>query len=50
VPVLFPIPIKGHLWWHVRLLPIKAGGVIENFVFIPFFIIVILISIWVVVM
>lgn len=41
VPVLFPIPIKGKLWWHVRLLPIKAGGAAENYLFIPAFIIII---------
>lgn len=40
VPVLFPLPIRGHLWWNVRLLPIKAGGVIENYFFIPLFLIV----------
>lgn len=45
VPVLWPIPIRGKMWWHVRLLPIKAGGVIENFVFIPLFLVIIGISI-----
>lgn len=45
VPILWPIPIKGKMWWHVRLLPIKAGGVIENYVFIPLFLVIIGISI-----
>lgn len=36
-PILFPIPFKGKLWWNVRFLPIKAGGVIENWVFVPIF-------------
>lgn len=45
VPILWPIPIRGKMWWHVRLLPIKAGGVIENFVFIPLFLVIIGVSI-----
>lgn len=35
VPLFFPIPIKGKLWWNVRVLPIKAGGAVENYIFIP---------------
>lgn len=44
-PILFPFPIKGKLWWTVRFLPIKAGGVVENYVFIPFFLLTSIISI-----
>lgn len=36
-PTLFPIPWRGKLWWRFRILPIHAGGVIENYVFIPLF-------------
>lgn len=43
-PILFPIPIKGKLWWDIRLMKIKAGGVTENYLFTPFFLIVILVS------
>lgn len=43
VPLLFPIPIRGHLWWNIRFLKIKAGGVIENWVFIPLFTLTIII-------
>lgn len=45
VPILWPIPIKGKMWWKVRLLPIKAGGVIENVIFTPLFLVVIAVSI-----
>lgn len=43
VPLLFPLPIRGHLWWDIRFLKIKAGGVIENWVFIPLFTLTIII-------
>lgn len=43
-PVLFPIPRKGKLWYNVRFLSIKAGGTVENVLFVPFFTIVIAIS------
>lgn len=36
-PILFPLPIKGKLWWTIRFLPIKAGGVVEQYIFMPFF-------------
>lgn len=36
-PVLFPIPIKGKLWWTIRFTKIKAGGVVENVIFMPVF-------------
>lgn len=41
-PVLFPIPRKGKLWYTVRFMKIKAGGVVEKYVFVPFFMLVIL--------
>ncbi len=37
VPLTFPIPVKGKLWWKTRFLPIKAGGTVENYVFMPAF-------------
>lgn len=40
VPLLFPIPRKGKLWWNYRLTPIHSGGVLENMVIIPFFLVV----------
>lgn len=47
VPILFPLPYKGKLWWNVRILPvkIKAGGPIENYVMVPFFAVLSIISI-----
>lgn len=36
-PLLFPLKIKGKLWWTIRFLPIKAGGLTEKYVFIPLF-------------
>lgn len=44
VPLLFPIPRKGKLWWMVRFTPIKAGGVVENVIFVPLFVIMIAVS------
>lgn len=49
VPILWPIPIRGKMWYDVRLLRIKAGGVVENVLFIPFFVIVIIVSITVII-
>lgn len=43
-PVFFPIKIRGKLWYDIRFLKIKAGGVVENFVFMPLFIIVVVVS------
>lgn len=43
-PILFPLPIKGKLWYTIRFLPIKAGGVIENVVFVPVFSLICVIS------
>ena len=39
VPILFPLSyfIHGKFWWNSRLLPIKAGGIVETAVFIPLF-------------
>lgn len=47
-PVFFPVKIKGKFWYDIRFLKIKAGGVIENFVFMPLFIAVIAISLLVI--
>lgn len=44
VPILFPIPRKGKMWWMVRLTSIKAGGVVENVLFVPFFTLLIMVS------
>lgn len=45
-PILFPASffLKGKFWWNTRFTSIKAGGTIENVVFVPFFIIVSVIS------
>lgn len=43
-PVLFPLPRKGKLWYNVRFLSIKAGGTVENVLFVPFFSLVIIVS------
>lgn len=43
-PILFPFPIKGKLWYTLRFLPIKAGGVVENVIFVPVFGIICIIS------
>lgn len=43
-PLLFPLKIHGKLWYDIRFLKIQAGGVVENFVFMPLFIIIIVIS------
>lgn len=50
VPLLFPLSgfIKGKFWWTTRFLPIKAGGTVENFVFMPLFALITIISlIWI---
>lgn len=46
VPMLFPIPIKGKLWWNIRIMGIgiTAGGVVEKVVFMPIFGILIILS------
>lgn len=44
VPILFPLPIRGKLWWTVRLTPIRAGGVVEKYLFTPVFLGVIVVS------
>lgn len=45
VPILWPVPIRGKMWYDVRLLKIKAGGAVENVLFIPLFMIIIIISV-----
>lgn len=45
VPLLWPVPIRGKMWYDVRLLKIKAGGAVENVLFIPLFTIIIIISV-----
>lgn len=45
VPLLFPIKIKGKFWYNIRFLPIQAGGVIENYIFTPVFIVMIIFSV-----
>lgn len=40
VPILFPLPHRGKMWWTYRLTGIHAGGVVENYIFIPFFLLV----------
>ena len=43
-PILFPIPYKGKMWWTVRFTKIKSGGILEQYVFIPFFAVMCLVS------
>lgn len=44
-PLLWPIPRKGHRWWSWRMYPrIRANGPVEHYVFVPLFLILILIS------
>lgn len=43
-PVIAPLPIKGHMWYNIRFFKIKAGGLIENWVFIPLFLVIIVLS------
>lgn len=38
-PIFFPLPRKGKLWYNYRFLKIKAGGVVETSLFVPFFVI-----------
>lgn len=45
VPILWPVPIRGKMWYDVRLLKIKAGGAVENVLFIPLFTIIIIVSV-----
>lgn len=47
VPILFPLSaiIKGKFWWTTRFLGIKAGGVVENTIFLPGFTILTIVSI-----
>lgn len=47
VPILFPLSaiIKGKFWWTTRFLTIKAGGIVENTIFLPGFTILSIVSI-----
>jgi membrane-bound metal-dependent hydrolase YbcI (DUF457 family) len=48
VPLLFPLSavLKGKFWWTTRFLPIKAGGTVENYVFVPLFALVTVVSLF----
>lgn len=46
VPLVWPFKIKGKMWWNISFLRIKAGGTVENFVFVPIFTVIILGSIF----
>lgn len=48
-PILFPLPIRGKMWYDVRFLKIKAGGLIENYVFMPVFIVIIILSLFMII-
>lgn len=44
-PLFWPIKHKGHRWWSYRWPPyIRANGPIEHYIFIPFFLLIIAIS------
>jgi membrane-bound metal-dependent hydrolase YbcI (DUF457 family) len=45
-PILFPIPRRGKMWWKIRFTSMKAGGATENYIFIPLFLIIIVISLF----
>lgn len=45
VPLLWPIPIRGHRWWDLSLptfMRIEAGGTVENVFLSPLFILMII--------
>lgn len=46
VPLLFPLSafIKGKFWWTTRFTTIKAGGVVEQYLFLPGFAILIVVA------
>lgn len=44
VPIWFPIPHKGKLWWTTRLTKMKAGSWTEKMVFVPLFLVICIIS------
>jgi len=48
VPILFPLSakLKGKFWWNTRFTSIKAGGVVERYLFVPFFGVLIVLSGW----
>ena len=45
-PILFPLSVvlRGKFWWTTRFLPIKAGGPVENYLFVPAFLVLSLVS------
>jgi membrane-bound metal-dependent hydrolase YbcI (DUF457 family) len=45
-PILFPLSavLRGKFWWTTRFLPIKAGGPVENYLFVPAFLVLSLVS------
>ena len=45
VPIWFPFPHKGKLWWTTRLTKMKAGSWTERMIIAPFFSIVCIVSI-----
>lgn len=49
VPILWPLPIKGRMWWQVRLLKIRTGGPAEIFFQIIFEVIIVACGIYLVV-
>ena len=38
-PLFWPIPIGGKCWWQLRLTTIEAGGIVENAIILPLFLI-----------
>lgn len=50
VPLLFPIPWKGRLWWNFAtpsIMRIKAGSGVENYILFPLFVVATIgLSVW----
>lgn len=44
VPIWFPFPHRGKLWWTTRLTKMKAGSWTEKMIVVPFFIIACVVS------
>lgn len=40
----FTVFTRGKVWWRTRFLPIKAGGPFENYVFVPTFLLISIVS------
>lgn len=49
VPFLWPIPIRGKMWWNIRFTKMKAGGTLEKSLFIPMFTIIAVVSLIIIV-